>query len=697
MIKNSLPTHKRIHTTACILAALGLSQFSANISNAQTFLEQNGLVVIEAESTALPSGWVKRTAADIPAGDPNKMSGFTGDGWIEWTGAQQYGNQIPVSQANGIITYTFEITNPGLYSFRWRSKQKDAGQTFDAGNDNWVRWATGSMPSGAAHDFGIFTKIFIQWKTTWDPPVNEPNGKRPFDTRAEPAHSVFVTNQFTRQLDAGTHSIQFAARSPGHSIDRFVIHRNDIASNSYALFRDTPESPRQSTGGGSEPLHVESVMRDADRTVTEGNTAINSSTLDISPTDTAHLKFNQTGLTLNNSNLVLRVTEAGSGTIRVHEFSGVNGGWLESNLAQTTPIKGTQLGSVSGTFTAGQDILIPIATPAMTWTSLIVSMDSGGDGISVSSIEGANTPNIRYGTGSTLGSYRDAHVSTAPIVDIRNNTELTVAPNSTAYMKFDVNEVTSAVPTKLVLQVTQSGNGTLRVNQGDGGSSWTESDLDTVTPSRGTELGSVSGSFVAGETVEIDLGFFVPPSRWFSLVLSMDNGGSTTAFSAQEGADGPTLEFGPEPVAAETKDPARDAYTVNSGTTPAVDSTTLRVSPNDTTYMKFTPVAAGITTSAGKLKLNVTSGGSGTLRVHQGVGSEGWLESTLTGANAPIKGAELGSISGSFANGSTIEIPLQSIPSGWFTLVVSMDGGGSDVTVSSDTGSIKPQLDIYSE
>ncbi|MEM6885996.1 MAG: hypothetical protein AAF571_13290, partial [Verrucomicrobiota bacterium] len=390
--------------------------------------------------------------------------------------------------------------------------------------------------------------------------------------------------------------------------------------------------PGPLTVGGVQ--HTETPARDADLTTGGGSggvTAVNTSVLEISPNDTAYLKFNLTNITLTNANLVLKVTSSGSGTIRVHEFDGTNGGWLENTLAQNIPGQGAQLGSVTGTFTVGQNIQIPISAPGINWTNLIVSMDAGGSSVSVSAIEGADDPRITYGNGgsATVFSYRDAYLAESGGgggLSTTNTANLTVAPATDTYMKFDVSEVTSPTTTKLVLTTTGSGNGTLRVYQGVGGGSWLESTLANagVAPTLGTELGSVNGSFTAGGTVEIDLGTWSPPAQWFTLIVSMDSGGTAATFSSKEGANAPRLEFGgqssPPPTLAETKDPARDAYTVNSGTTPAVDSTELKFSPTDTSYLKFTPVGSGINVSGAKLSFNVTSGGNGTIRVHQGVG-----------------------------------------------------------------------------
>lgn len=200
---------------------------------AQTWVESDGLVVIETERIGLPDGWARRNQASIAAGDPRRLNGFTGDGFIEWVGEQTFGLQIDEEDADGLITYNVQINTPGVYSLRWRNKQQAAGQARDAGNDTFLRFASGTTPSGR-EDFGRLTKVFIQEMDEWT-----------FDTRAEPrrvnGEAIFVNNDFRRFLNEGVHQIQLSGRSPGHVIDRIVLHRDGINFNEN-VFVNTPQS-----------------------------------------------------------------------------------------------------------------------------------------------------------------------------------------------------------------------------------------------------------------------------------------------------------------------------------------------------------------------------------------------------------------------------------------------------------------------
>ncbi|MEO0796206.1 MAG: DUF5060 domain-containing protein [Verrucomicrobiota bacterium] len=139
--------------------------------------------------------------------------------------------------------------------------------------------------------------------------------------------------------------------------------------------------------------------------------------------------------------------------------------------------------------------------------------------------------------------------------------------------------------------------------------------------------------------------------------------------------------------------PTQDAYL--QGTTPFNDAN-LKVEPNfRTSYLKFDVNGVGTTVTGSKLVLQSTEAGNGTIRVFQGNSNLGWTEVTLTAATAPAQGAELGTVTGNVANGSTIEIDLgTSIGNGEITLVITMDGGGNDVWFSSSEGANAPRLEV---
>ncbi|ADE54253.1 hypothetical protein [Coraliomargarita akajimensis] len=455
-------------------------------------------------------------------------------------------------------------------------------------------------------------------------------------------------------------------------------------------------------GSGNDPIQtVSDISRDA--YLESGSIGTNANLL-VSTTQTSYIKFNTEGQSITSAPAKLKLTPtvSGSGTFEVH--LGVGGSsWTETNLNSTTPTSGgaAPLGTFSGSFSSGNAIEIDLGnfTPPSQWFTLIVSATSGS-GSFVSKVNSGDAE-LEFGGDSTTNLKFDFGSDTSPLeagyTRINENSTSGAArwTTTTGLQNRDrsANTTTSALNIDMCLSTSPCtfsvdvANGTydVKVRMGD-----FYGISGHVVTAEGVSSGSISrtANQWADETLSVtvtdgtlDIQFsHVTAGQWWraSGVEIISTGGGST----------------PPPV-AQGKDPARDAYTVNAGTTPAINSSSLLISPTDTSYMKFDPVSAGITPTGGNLKLHVTAGGSGTIRVHQGVGNSSWLESTLTGANAPTKGSQLGSTTGSFATGSTINISLSSVPTSWHTLVVSMDSSGSGVTIASDSGSVKPLLEIY--
>lgn len=193
------------------------------------WIESGGVVIIEAENIATSSNWVTRPTTH---GAANSMGGSLGGGWLEWTGAQYSGNTKSEGGVNGILTIEVEISTPGDYFFRWRSKQYDNVSSGDAGNDTFVSLTSGTAVSGF-QDFGQFHKVWVQSQQSWS-----------WRTTFEPVHGTHYSDSNVRRYyEAGTHTIRLAARSPGHAIDRIVLHRTTIPFNT-TTFENATESDR---------------------------------------------------------------------------------------------------------------------------------------------------------------------------------------------------------------------------------------------------------------------------------------------------------------------------------------------------------------------------------------------------------------------------------------------------------------------
>ncbi len=180
------------------------------------FAEQNGMVIIEAESATPVGSWTLETA--IP--------GYTGSGYYVWNGADYFN-----APGNGLLEYKVQITTPGTYKFVWRNRIAMGTSTSDF-NDNWLRipdasdfwaekggaklWPKGSgktpNPAGAGAD-GWF-KIYVSEINIWS-----------WQTRTNDGNPYEVFASFDTP---GVYTIQVSARSKGHGIDRLVMFHSSV-------------------------------------------------------------------------------------------------------------------------------------------------------------------------------------------------------------------------------------------------------------------------------------------------------------------------------------------------------------------------------------------------------------------------------------------------------------------------------------
>ena len=254
--------------------------------------ESNGLVVIEAENIDLVAGWSVE----------NGSSGYTGTGYINWTGGEYFS-----TPGNGTITATIQINTPGTYLFEWRSKI-GAGSSATDNNDTWVRFndaseyyavrggnviypqGSGQTPTvngaGGGNWFKVYTNS-IPW--SWQTRTND---NLPYD--------IYV------DFDSpGVYTMEISGRSENHFIDRIVLS----ASGNEDL--GLPET----TCEGGDPTASISID---DITIEEGGNAVLTVSLD----NAVSGGFSVDYATANNTALSGSDYNANNGTLN---FSGTAG------------------------------------------------------------------------------------------------------------------------------------------------------------------------------------------------------------------------------------------------------------------------------------------------------------------------------------------------------------------------------------
>lgn len=230
--------------TTLLLLIFSLGAYSIQAQcNGATFEEKNGIVVMEAETVSLKSSWKKKT----------NVGGFTGSSYITWDG-QQYLS----SPGNGTIEYTIKINNPGVYRFRWRSTYGigDAGSEH---NDTWVKFPDAFDFFGQKN-----TKIKYPKGGTFkksNDVVNGASGNGWMKIYRSGNNKAFTWSTSTSDFEglrvyvefksAGVYKMQFSARSKAHHIDRIVLYKESMWSNSQAT--NTGLSESKCGGGGNNP------------------------------------------------------------------------------------------------------------------------------------------------------------------------------------------------------------------------------------------------------------------------------------------------------------------------------------------------------------------------------------------------------------------------------------------------------------
>ncbi|MEM9338521.1 MAG: Ig-like domain-containing protein [Bacteroidota bacterium] len=161
--------------------------------------ENDGLLVIEAERFNLQGQW------QIVEGDHVA----SGNKYIEYTGPNRYNGPNVADE----ISYTFNISNPGTYTFKWFMRQPDEAKS-DLSNDVWIKMEDSVGLSGGVPIYD-YAKFVGRSKG-----VFAMNGA--FDINHQ--SSTFGANF----PEAGDYTIKITGRSEYLQFDRVVFYKNGI-------------------------------------------------------------------------------------------------------------------------------------------------------------------------------------------------------------------------------------------------------------------------------------------------------------------------------------------------------------------------------------------------------------------------------------------------------------------------------------
>ncbi len=183
----------RTTSATSLLAAAAILLAGIPIQEAQgqqsAFIEQNGLIVIQAESADLTGDWVVESTE----------ANHTGAGYIRWNGNDLFGNP-----GVGILAYPVHIKNAGDYNVRFRMSHLGAPKG-DQENDVWARMNNGT-----------WVKVLH--------PANYKDDGFTFNSPTEPSSGVFSQMRYT--LSAGTHTFYISGRSRNARMDRIHFYKD---------------------------------------------------------------------------------------------------------------------------------------------------------------------------------------------------------------------------------------------------------------------------------------------------------------------------------------------------------------------------------------------------------------------------------------------------------------------------------------
>jgi len=200
----------KLRVIPALLSGLFLT---GNHAVAETFYELDGFVYFEAEAGEVVGNWVSSTTLDH----------FSGDSYIVWDGPDLFS-----TAGQDIISYQFNISTPGNYELRWRTRIAKGDSNTEA-NDSWVRFPTGVNVDGEQPIFG-WSKVFMGHHGAW------------FWDAKVVDHVGANVRQF---FDAGTHTMEISGRSNGHAIDKMVLFKYEdleLSPNDLDTRSGTPQA-----------------------------------------------------------------------------------------------------------------------------------------------------------------------------------------------------------------------------------------------------------------------------------------------------------------------------------------------------------------------------------------------------------------------------------------------------------------------
>lgn len=189
------------------------------IQDGGIYLAQDGLVVVEVESTPTTGAWT----------EVSDGSGHTFQSYYRWDGPDHFN-----SPGNGVLGYRLLLDQPGDWRLSVHNRHDHPDSTLE--NDVWVRV-----------DGGTWFKLYSNGSST----VGVWNWMSKFDIHGSSHPNAGWT------LDSGEHLLEFSGRSNAFMIDRFHLYiepngngKNESMPESLAILGESTCSPNEDNTTG---------------------------------------------------------------------------------------------------------------------------------------------------------------------------------------------------------------------------------------------------------------------------------------------------------------------------------------------------------------------------------------------------------------------------------------------------------------
>ncbi|NNM16623.1 MAG: hypothetical protein HKO56_08195, partial [Bacteroidia bacterium] len=280
------------------LAPYSYSWSIANTANCGDYLEQDSVVIIEAEDAVLSSHWSTQTT----------LPSYTGSSYIEWRSGDT--TLAIINPGNGILSFVVNISNPGRYHVLARTSTPDVSEH----NDCYIRFIDSDiLLQQGANSFVSYGDTAIK--------LFQNTGTQDWTWQTKGSIDHIGGQIWTDFNSPGTYEFEIHGRSSLFKLDRLMLVHIDYDET---IAMDTSNAPSPINDCNSNQLLGLSVGQYG-LVMTDANGCETNAVYDVSDYEPITITS-----AINNPDCYLQNT--GSGTVRV----AVQGGNLPYSYAWST-------------------------------------------------------------------------------------------------------------------------------------------------------------------------------------------------------------------------------------------------------------------------------------------------------------------------------------------------------------------------